>query len=67
MVSLTARHWVHLIYINGFRLCLNSAEPVRVADDTMYPNRNIKTIETVVNYELKLVTQDETEQTFTEY
>ena len=48
-----------LIYINDFRLCLNSTEAGHFADDTliMYANRNMKTIETVVNYELKLVTQ----------
>ena len=48
-----------LIYINDFRLCLNSTEAGHFADDTliMYANRNMKTIEPVVNYELKLVTQ----------
>ena len=48
-----------LIYIIDFRLCLNSTEAGHFADDTliMYANRNMKTIETVVNYELKLVTQ----------
>ena len=48
-----------LIYINDFRLCLNSTEAGHFADDAliMYANRNMKTIEAVVNYELKLVTQ----------
>ena len=39
-------------------LCLNSTEAGHFADDTLiYANRNMKTIETAVNYELKLVTQ----------
>ena len=48
-----------LIYINDFRLCLKKTEAGHFADDTfiMYSNRNIKTIETVMNYELKLVIQ----------
>ena len=48
-----------LIYINDVRLCLSSTEAGHFADDTliMYANRNMKTIKTVVNYELKLVTQ----------
>ena len=48
-----------LIYINDFRPCLNSTEVGHFADDTliMYANRNMKTMETVVNCELKLVTQ----------
>ena len=43
-----------LIYINDFRLCLNKTEAGHFADDTfiLYSNRNIKTIETVMNYEL---------------
>ena len=46
------------IYINNFKLCLNSSESGHIADVTliMYANWNIKTIETVANYELKLVT-----------
>ena len=47
------------IYINDFRLCLKKTEAGHFADNTyiMYSNRNIKTIETVMNYELKLVIQ----------
>ena len=39
--------------------CLTSTEASYFADDTlvMYANKNIKTIEIVVNYEIKLVTQ----------
>ena len=46
------------IYINDFRLCLKKTAG-HFADDTiiMYSNKNIKTIETVMNYELKLVIQ----------
>ena len=47
------------IYINDFRLCLKKMEAGHFADDTfiIYSNKNIKTIETVMNYELKLVIQ----------
>ena len=46
-----------LIYINDFRLCLNEAESGHFADDTfiLYSNKKLKSIETVVNTELKQV------------
>jgi len=45
-----------LIYINDFRHCLINSYSGHFADDTyiMYANKNIKSIETVINYELKL-------------
>ena len=48
-----------LIYINDFRLCLNETSSGHFADDTfiMYSNKKLKTIETVVNTELKQVTK----------
>ena len=46
-----------LIYINDFRLCLNEAKSGHFADDTfiLYSNKKLKSIETVVNTELKQV------------
>ena len=46
-----------LIYINDFRLCLNETTSGHFADDTfiMYSGKKLKTIETVVNTELKQV------------
>ena len=46
-----------LIYINDFRLCLNETTCGHFADDTfiMYSGKKLKTIETVVNTELKQV------------
>ena len=45
-----------LIYINDFRLCLNETTSGHFADDTfMYSGIKLKTIETVVNTELKQV------------
>ena len=46
-----------LIYINDFRLCLDKTESGHFADDTfiLYSSKNLRTIETVINYELKLV------------
>ena len=46
-----------LIYINDFRLCLDETTSVHFADDTfiMYSDKKLKTIETVVNTELKQV------------
>ena len=48
-----------LIYINDFRLCLNETSSGHFADDTfvMYSNKKLKTIETVVNTELKQVSK----------
>ena len=48
-----------LIYINDFRFCLKETDAGHFADDTyiMYSSTNVKTIETVVNYELKLVSR----------
>ena len=48
-----------LIYINDFRLCLNKTISGHFADDTfvMYSNKQLKTIETVVNTELKQVSK----------
>ena len=47
-----------LIYINDFRFCLNKTETGHFADDTyiLYGSKKLKTIETVINTELKLVT-----------
>ena len=46
-----------LIYINYFRFCSNKAQSGHFADDTdiMFGSEKLTTIETVVNYELKLV------------
>ena len=46
-----------LIYINDFRLCLDETNSGHCADDTfiMYSSKKLKSIETVVNTELKLV------------
>ena len=46
-----------LIYINYFRLCLNETDSGHFADDTfiMYSSKKLKSIETVVNTELKQV------------
>lgn len=46
-----------LIYINDFRLCLRNTEAGHFADDTyiLYHSKKLKTLETVINYELKLV------------
>ena len=48
-----------LIYINDFRLSLKKTECGHFADDTyiMFGSHNIATIETVVNFELKLVSK----------
>ena len=48
-----------LIYINDFHLCLDKTDAGHFADDTfiMYASKNIKTIETVINYELKLISK----------
>ena len=46
-----------LIYINDFRLCLNETTTGHFADDTfiMYASKNLKTVETIINTELKQV------------
>ena len=46
-----------LIYINDFRFCLNKTNTGHFADDTyiMFSSKKIKTIETVINHELKMV------------
>ena len=48
-----------LIYINDFRFCLDKTDAGHFADDTyiMYSSKNIKTLETVMNYELKSVSK----------
>ena len=48
-----------LIYINDFRLCLDKTSSGHFADDTflIFNSKNPKTIETVMNYELKLMTK----------
>ena len=48
-----------LIYINDFRLCLDKTDSGHFADDTfiMYGSKKLSTIETVINYELKLVSK----------
>ena len=48
-----------LIYINDFRLSLQKTECGPFADGTFitFASKNIKTIETVMNYELKLASQ----------
>ena len=47
-----------LIYINDSRYCLNKTESGHFADDTyiLYGSKKLKTVEVVVNTELKLVT-----------
>ena len=46
-----------LIYINDFRLCLTKTSSGHFADDTfiMYNSKKLKSIETVINHELKQV------------
>ena len=46
-----------LLYINDFRLCLTDASSGHFADDTfiIYNSKKLKTIETVINFELKQV------------
>ena len=46
-----------LLYINDFRLCLEKTSSEHFADDTfiMYSSKKLKSIETVINYELKHV------------
>ena len=46
-----------LIYINDFRICLNECSAGNFADDTfiMCHSKKPKTIETIINTELKLV------------
>ena len=46
-----------LLYINDFRLCLNKTSSGHFADDTfiIYNSKKLKTIETVINTELKQV------------
>ena len=46
-----------LVYINDFRFCLNERETGHFADDTfiLYNSKTAKTIETIVNTELKRV------------
>ena len=46
-----------LIYINDFRFCLSQTETGHFADDTyiLFGNKKLKTIETVMNTELKRV------------
>ena len=48
-----------LIYINDFRFCLDNTESGHFADDTyiLYNSKKLKTIETVVNTELKLISK----------
>ena len=48
-----------LIYINDFRLCLSKTSCGHFADDTfiIYNSKNPKTLETVMNHELKLMTK----------
>ena len=48
-----------LIYINDLRLSLDKSEAGHFADDTfiIYASKNIKTIETVMNHELKLMSK----------
>ena len=48
-----------LIYINDFKLCLDKCESGHFADDTfiLYGNKKLKSIETIVNTELKLVSK----------
>ena len=46
-----------LLYINDFRLCLTETSSGHFADDTfiLYNSKNLATIETIVNCELKQV------------
>ena len=46
-----------LLYINDFRLCLDQTTSGHFADDTfiLFNSKKLKTIETIVNYELKHV------------
>ena len=46
-----------LLYINDFRLCLDKTTSGHFADDTfiLFNSKKLKTIETIVNYELKHV------------
>jgi len=48
-----------LIYINDFKLCLDKCDSGHFADDTfiMYSNTKLKSIETIINTELKLVSK----------
>ena len=48
-----------LIYINDFKLCLEKCDSGHFADDTfiMYSNKKLKSIETIINTELKLVSK----------
>ena len=48
-----------LLYINDFRLCLHKSESGHFADDTyiLFGSNKLGTIESVVNYELKLVSK----------
>ena len=48
-----------LIYINDFRLCLDKTISGHFADDIflVYNSKNLKTIETIVNTELKQVSK----------
>ena len=48
-----------LLYINDFRLCLHNSESGHFADDTyvLFGSNKLGTIESVVNYELKLVSK----------
>ena len=48
-----------LIYINDFSFCLNQTETGHFADDTylLYSSQKLKTIETIINTELKLVSK----------
>ena len=47
-----------LIYINDFRFCLKQTETGHFADDTyiLYASKKLKSLEVVINSELKLVT-----------
>ena len=59
MVFLKVLPWtlVILIYINDFRICLNECSAGHSADDTfiMCHSRKPKAIETIINTELKLL------------
>ena len=48
-----------VLYINDFRLCLQKFESGHFADDTyiLFGSNKLGTIESVVNYELKLVSK----------
>ena len=45
------------LYINDFRICLDKTNSGHFADDTflMHNSKNLKTIETIVNTELKQI------------